>query len=88
MSRRTPAQGGLWGRQETLPATTGAKRRPVINDLDLVTAVIRSAEDPGYVVIGPSERVFLRDPTAASASSSPSHATNPTPSPNYSTLVT
>ena len=65
MSRRAPAQGGLWGRQETLPgpAGTGAERRPVVNDLDLVTSVIRSAEDPGYVVIGASERVFLRDPT-------------------------
>jgi hypothetical protein len=33
-----------------------------VNDLDLVTSVIRSAEDPGYVVIGVGERVYLRDP--------------------------
>jgi hypothetical protein len=30
------------------------------NDLDLVLAVLGTAEDPGYVVIG--ERVFLRGP--------------------------
>ena len=66
--RRTPAQGGLWGRQKTLPATTAAgsarprsRRRDAVNDLDLVTSVVSSAQDPGYVVIGVSERVFLRD---------------------------
>ena len=32
--------------------------------------MIRSADEPGYVVVGPSERVFLRDPPAARASSS------------------
>ena len=64
MTRRTPAQGGLWGRQQPLPTTSlpGSGRRPVVNDLDLVTSVIRSATEPGYVVIGVNERVYLRDP--------------------------
>ena len=63
MTRRAPAQAGLWGRQETLPDTTTAQRRPVVNDLDLITSVIRSADDPGYLVIGVGERVYLRDTT-------------------------
>ena len=63
-TRKTPVQVGLWGRQEPLPTTT-ARQRPAVNDLDLVASVIRSADDPGYVVIGPSERVFLRDPSRA-----------------------
>ena len=64
--RRTPAQGGLWGRQEPLSTTgTAAQRRPAVNDLDLVASVIRSAEDPGYVLVGVGERVFLRDTTHA-----------------------
>jgi hypothetical protein len=60
---RPPAQGGLWGRQETLPTTSTSRRRPEVNDLDLVTSVIRSADEPGYVVIGVGQRVFLRDTT-------------------------
>ena len=63
MTRRAPAQAGLWGRQETLPDTTTAQRRPAVNDLDLITSVIRSADDPGYLVIGVGERVYLRDTT-------------------------
>jgi hypothetical protein len=34
----------------------------VTNDLDLVASVIRNAQDPGYVLIGSGERVYLRDP--------------------------
>src|SRR5689334_16381982 len=63
-TRKAAAQGGLWGRPETLPTTT-SRQRPVVNDFDLVAAVIRSADDPGYVVIGPSKRVYLRDTTRA-----------------------
>jgi hypothetical protein len=65
MTRRSrpPAQAGLWGRQQPLTGTGKTAARPAINDLDLVASVIRSAHDPGYVVIGASERVFLRDPT-------------------------
>jgi hypothetical protein len=59
--RRAPAQGGLWGRPDALPTTTGPKRRPALNDLDLVASVIRSAAEPGYVVVGVGERVLLRD---------------------------
>jgi len=63
MSPRTrpPAQGGLWGRQQPLTAD----RQPgytASNDLDLFVAVARTALDPGYVLIGPAERVFRRDP--------------------------
>jgi hypothetical protein len=65
MTRRTPTQAGLWGRPQSLDTTSapGSRRRPVVNDLDLIVAIIRSAEDPGYVVIGVGERVYLRDPS-------------------------
>ena len=70
MTRRTPAQGGLWGRQQPLATNAGTTgnttgktaRRSPVNDLDLVTSVIRSATEPGYAVIGVSERVYSRDP--------------------------
>ena len=66
MSTRRPrpaAQGGLWGRQQPLTHAGGSTtaNRSALNDLDLVTSVIRSADDPGYLVIGVGERVFLRD---------------------------
>jgi len=66
MSTRRPrpaAQGGLWGRQQPLPHAGGSTtaKRSEVNDFDLVTSVIRSAEEPGYVVIGVGQRVFLRD---------------------------
>ncbi len=54
-----PAQAGLWGRAEPLPKP--AADRPTVNDLDLIQSVIRTATDPGYVVIGPSERVHVRE---------------------------
>ena len=37
-------------------------RGVVSNELDLFVAVVRLAIDPGYVVIGPTGRVFRRDP--------------------------
>lgn len=58
--RRQPAQGGLWGRQEALPGDRGYHD---CNDLDLFVAVAQTAMDPGYVVIGPAERVCRRDPS-------------------------
>jgi hypothetical protein len=64
MSRRTrpPAQVGLWGPQEPLPTDRGPGYSPS-NDLDLFVAIARTAIDPGYVLIGPTERVFHRDPS-------------------------
>src|SRR3954454_21782497 len=56
---KPPAQGGLWGRAETLP--TPGPARAAVNDLDLIESVIRTATDPGYVVLGPSERVYVRE---------------------------
>lgn len=61
MTPTTPAQKALWGRQQNLPGTRQANGHST-NDMDLVGAVLRSAQEPGYVVIGPAERVFLRDP--------------------------
>lgn len=57
--RQFPAQKALFGPQQPIPA----QRRPqtTINDPELVAAVIRTATDPGYVLIGPAERVFLRE---------------------------
>ncbi|MEJ3652540.1 hypothetical protein WEH80_06105 [Actinomycetes bacterium KLBMP 9759] len=61
MARPKPAaQRGLWGRQQPLPDRPAAKT--AINDLDLIHTVIAHATDPGYVLIGPAERVFTRDP--------------------------
>lgn len=59
--RAQPVQKALFGRQQPLPAPS-RKLRPVTNDLDLVVSVIRRARDPGYVLVGPSERVLIRDP--------------------------
>ena len=59
---RPPAQGGLWGRQQPLPTDRGPSDT-ASNDLDLFLAVARTAIDPGYVLIGPAERVFRRDPS-------------------------
>ncbi len=59
---RPPAQTGLWGRQEPLPTTKPSHYTPT-NDVDLFASVVRSAQDPGYVLVGPAERVMLRDPS-------------------------
>ena len=58
---RPPAQTALWGRAEPQPTTATAARGPV-NDVDLIRAVIGTAVDPGYVLIGPAERVYVREP--------------------------
>jgi hypothetical protein len=63
MSRRNhPAQGGLWGRQEPLPTQRGPGYI-ASNDLDLFVAVASTAIEPGYVLCGPADRVFRRDPS-------------------------
>jgi hypothetical protein len=58
---RPPAQGGLWGRQETLRDGRGPGYT-ASNDLDLFVAVAGTAIEPGYVLIGPTDGVFRRDP--------------------------
>jgi hypothetical protein len=55
-----PAQKALWGRQE--PLSPPRRPAPTTKDRDLIEAVIQRAQDPGYVLIGPAERVFTRDP--------------------------
>ncbi len=59
---RPPAQVELWGRQEPLPAAK-SPRYTATNDVDLFASVVASAQDPGYVLVGPAERVMLRDPS-------------------------
>ncbi len=63
-TRRRPAQGALFGPQEPIPAPPHPARvpRPVVNDMDLIEAVIAVARDPGYVLIGATERVYRRVP--------------------------
>jgi hypothetical protein len=56
---KAPAQIGLWGRAEPLPTSTPDS--PAVNDLELIEAVIRTATEPGYVLIGPSEQVYVRE---------------------------
>ncbi|MFC4949036.1 hypothetical protein [Pseudonocardia sp. GCM10023141] len=65
---RTPARPDVV--QESLWGTPVAAEQPPpgpapINDLDLFTSVVKAATEPGYVLIGPAERVFLRDPSIA-----------------------
>jgi hypothetical protein len=60
MSAQT-VQAGLWG--DPTPAAAPPKPATSSNDLDLFAAVVKTALDPGYVLVGPSERVFRRDPT-------------------------
>ena len=45
----------------TTPMSDSATGRPVTNDLELIIDVIRLALDPGYVLIGHTERVYRRD---------------------------
>ena len=58
---RQPAQGGLWGRAEPLPDPAGSRRYTTTNDVELVVMVLRSALEPGYMVLGAGRRVYLRD---------------------------
>lgn len=58
-----PAQRGLWGHQEPLPAPKPAPT--AINDIDLFVSVVKAAQEPGYVVIGPAEKVYRREPSTA-----------------------
>jgi hypothetical protein len=60
---RRPVQGGLWGRSEPLPDAGRTFRYTTTNDVELVVMVIRSALEPGYVVVGAARRVYLRDGT-------------------------
>lgn len=64
------AQKAQWGRQETLP--TPPAKRPESNDLELFADVVRTATEPGYVVIGPADKPFVRDPGSK-------HEVNPLP---------
>jgi hypothetical protein len=66
MTRRPApsAQKALFGRQEPLPAPATATP-PANNDPELVASVVRAAMTRGYVVIGPAQRVFLREPGGA-----------------------
>jgi hypothetical protein len=56
-----PAQKALFGRQQPIPQPRTANR-PQINDLDLLAPVVRAALNRGYVLVGPAQRVYLRDP--------------------------
>ncbi|WP_345611972.1 hypothetical protein [Pseudonocardia adelaidensis] len=53
-----PAQGALFGKQVPIPAP----RTPTVatQDPELVASVVRAATARGYVLIGPAQRVFLR----------------------------
>jgi hypothetical protein len=54
-----PAQKALFGKQEPIPAP----RKPTVatQDPELVASVVRAAMSRGYVLIGPAQRVFLRE---------------------------
>ncbi|MCH6169851.1 hypothetical protein [Pseudonocardia alaniniphila] len=58
-----PLQDGLWGEPTATPTPT--TQRSEINDVELVASVIRAALSRGYVLIGPADRVYLRDAAPA-----------------------
>ncbi|MDQ2709319.1 MAG: hypothetical protein M3Z25_17560 [Actinomycetota bacterium] len=57
---RRPVQGALFGGQQPIPTPRSAKTQPVTNDMDLIETVIRLAREPGYVLIGATDRVYRR----------------------------
>jgi hypothetical protein len=57
----TPAQGGLWGPPQSLAEAAPIRPYVTTNDVELVAWVVRSALEPGYVVVGAAQRVLLRD---------------------------
>jgi hypothetical protein len=68
MTRRAPrrmpaAQKALFGGQQPIPQQRKSTR-PQINDPELVASVVRAAMNRGYVLVGPAQRVYLRDPGA------------------------
>ena len=54
-------QGGLWGPPQPLAETATTRPYLTTNDVELVAWVVRSALEPGYVVVGTAQRVLLRD---------------------------
>lgn len=56
---------GLFPEPVRIPAQRPAPQaeRATVNDMDLIESVIRAAVDPGYFVIGPTEKVYRRDTT-------------------------
>jgi len=54
-------QGALFGGQQPIPTPRQpAETRPATNDMDLIETVIRLAREPGYVLIGATDRVYRR----------------------------
>lgn len=60
----THEQGALFGDGVPVASTraTVTAAAAANNDLDLVASVIATALDPGYVLIGPGEKPYRRDP--------------------------
>lgn len=60
---------GLFEAPVQIPAQRQAPQaeRTAINDMDLIESVICAAMDPGYFVIGPTEKVYRRDATRKDA---------------------
>jgi hypothetical protein len=54
-----PVQTALWGAEEPRPAA--AVVRGGTNDVELVSAVIRTAATAGYVLVGPAKLVYVRE---------------------------
>lgn len=53
-------QPDLFGVDHLVPAQRTAAGSG-LTDLDLVTSVVKAADDPGYVLIGPADKVHLYD---------------------------
>ncbi len=54
-------QTALFGGQQPIPTPRQPRKaRAVTNDMDLIESVIRLAREPGYVLVGASERVYRR----------------------------
>lgn len=56
---------GLFPEPTQIPIQRQAPQaeRAITNDMDLIESVIRAASDPGYFVIGPTDKVYRRDAT-------------------------
>jgi hypothetical protein len=55
-------QEALFGDPATIPDPDQRRRGIDTNDVDLVAGIIRVAADPGYMLVGPTDRVFRVEP--------------------------
>jgi hypothetical protein len=55
-------QEALFGDPATVEVPAQQRRAISSNDLDLMAGIIKTAADPGYMLVGPADRVFRSEP--------------------------